>query len=308
MPVTDTIFLDLFTLGRGLASSATLVLLGAWVFAALMPRWRQSSDDDSSLSAHALKRCWRVALVATLVLVVGHLIRGYGQVTSFLDPQEYFSLEAARTILLDTTWGHGWIAQFIAASLCIPLALFAARRPASGLALLATGVLAVVVTAPLTGHAVEHPWGIMVGVGLHALHILGGGVWMGTLFCMVWCGLMLARKHDAKAVARMVRSFSPVALAGAGTAVAAGLLLAISYVGSFEDLWETEYGLVLMLKSGLLAFAMVLGGWNWKTVTPLLGSHSATLTLRWSASLELLFAFLMLAVTAVLVALPAPGI
>ena len=308
MPVTDTITLDLFTLGRWLASGSMLVLFGACVFATLIPRWRQDRDDESSLAAHALTRCWRVALVAALVLVAAHLLRGYGQVSSFLDPQQYFSLDAAGTILFDTTWGHGWITQFVAASLCIPLAIFAARRPIPGLALLSSGALAVVITAPLTGHAVEHPWGIGVGVGLHALHILGGSVWIGSLFSMVWCGLMQARKGDARAVARMVRTFTPAALTGAGLAVAAGLLLAISYVGSFEELWETEYGLILLLKVGLLAFAMVLGGWNWKSVSPQLGSHAATLTLRWSASLELLFAMLLLAATAVLVALPAPGL
>ena len=308
MPVTDTITLDLFTLGRGLASAAMVMLLGTCVFAALIPRWRQDSDDESSLSAHALARCWRVALAAALILIVAHLLRGYGQVSSFLDPSEYFSLEAARTILIDTTWGHGWIAQVVAAALCIPLAIIAARRPTPGLALLSTGALAVVITAPLTGHAVEHPWGTAVGVGLHALHILGGGVWIGTLFSMVWCGLMLARKSDAMAVARMVRTFSPAALTGAGLSATAGLLLAIKYVGSFEDLWETEYGLILMLKVGLLAIAMVLGGWNWKSLNPQLGSHAATLMMRWSASLELGFAVLLLAATAVLVALPAPGL
>ena len=308
MPLTETIFLNLFTLGRGLASASTVALIGACVFALLMPRWRQAGDDDSSLAAHALIRCWRVALLAALVLIIGHLVRGYGQVESFLDPQEYFSFGAAGTILFETTWGHGWIAQFTAACLCVPFAIFARRRPKFGLALLVTGACAVTVTAPLTGHAVEHPWGAGVGIGLHALHILGGSVWVGTLFSMVICGLMLARKSDARAVARMVRSFTPVALAGAGTAVTAGLLLAISYVGSFEELWESDYGLILMLKVGLLAFAMVLGGWNWKSVTPQLGSHAATLTLRWSASLELTFASLLLAATAVLVALPAPGL
>ncbi|MEO8635107.1 MAG: CopD family protein [Gemmatimonadales bacterium] len=308
MPITDAITLDLFTVGRGLVSASTLTLVGTCVFAALMPRWRQDSDDKSSFPAHVLARCWRLALAATLALLVGHLFRVYGQVVSFLDPEEYFSLEAARTIVIDTTWGRGWIAQVVAAGLCVPLAIFAGRRPTLGLALLSTGALAVVITAPLTGHAVEHPWGMAIGVGLHALHILGGSVWVGTLFSMVGCGLMLARKSDAKAVARMVRTFTPVALTGAATAVAAGLLLAITYVGSFEDLWESEYGLVLMIKVGFLAFAMVLGGWNWKSVGPELGTHPATLTLRWSASLELCFAALLLAATAVLVALPAPGI
>jgi putative copper export protein len=300
--------LDLYALGRGLAYAAVLVLIGACVFAALIPRWRSARDDDQSLAARALAGAWQVAATAPLVLLAAHLLRAYGQVRSFLDPIESLTWEVAQPVLFASTWGRGWLAQLAAALVAIPLARLARRRPATGLAMLGTGALAVAATSPLTGHAVEHPWGAATGVGLHALHLLGGGVWIGTLFTLVWGGLRLARERDAAAVATMVNAFSPVALTGAALAIGAGSLLAFAYVGDVTALVATRYGITLLLKLSLLALTLALGAWNWRRVRPRLGSSLASTSLRRSATIELVIALCLLAVTAVLVALPAPNL
>jgi len=298
--------LDFFAFGRGLAYTAALVLIGSCVFAALIPAWRNANDDDGSLAARALDRVWKVAALAPVILLLAHLIRGYGQVRSFLDPLEPFGWETARPVLLATTWGRGWVAQVLAATLCLPLAWLAPRRPAIGVALIGTGALAVAITSPLTGHAVEHPWGTALGVGLHALHLLGAGIWLGTLFCLVAAGLGPAGDRDVRSVARMVNAFSPLALAGAGLAITAGLLLGYAYLGDFPALWGTTYGRTLLVKLALLLVTLALGAWNWRRVRPALGSAQATRLLRRSATIEIIVGLGILAVTAVLVALPAP--
>jgi putative copper export protein len=298
--------IDFYAASRGLAYAAALTLIGACVFAALVPRWRRSGDDDQSLAARALAGTWRVASSAALVLLLAHLLRAWGQVRSFLDPTESFTWEAARPVLFATTWGRGWLAQVAAAALSIPLALLAPRRPASGLAFLGTAALAIAGTTPLTGHAVEHPWGPGLGVGLHALHLLGGGLWLGTLFTMFLAGLGAARDSDATDVAEMVAAFSPLALIGAGLAVGAGSLLGFAYVGEISALWGTNYGRALLLKLCLVALTLGFGAWNWRRVRPRLGSPAGTRGLRRSAAMELLIGLALIAVTAVLVALPAP--
>lgn len=297
--------IDLYAVARGLAYVAALILIGACTFAALVPRWRRSGDDDQSLAARALAGTWRIAGVATLLLLVAHLFRAWGQVRSFLDP-EPITWDAAKPILLATAWGRGWMAQVAAAVLSIPLALIAPRRPAIGLGLLGTAALAVAATEPLTGHAIEHPWGAALGVGLHTLHLLGGGIWIGTLFTMYRAGLSIAQDGDATDVAEMVAAFSPAALVGAGLAVAAGTLMGVAYVGDLSSLWGTSYGRALLIKVSLLVATMGLGAWNWRRVSPRLGSADSTGELRRSASGELVIALCLIAVTAVLVALPAP--
>ena len=309
---TGPLPLDLYALGRGLAYAATLALVGACVFAALLPRWRDAEDDETALAARALDRVWRVAGGAAALLLGAHLLRAYGQVRSFLDPIEPVTWDFTRSVLTQTTWGRGWMAQVTAATLGLLMALLAPRRSASGVQLLGTAALAVACTSPLTGHAVEHPWGLPLGVGLHALHLIGGGVWLGTLLSILVAGLRAittpAPPRDHAAVVRMIRVFSPIALTGAGLAVGAGLLMAYAYIGDFASLWGTTYGRTLLVKSALLAITMALGAWNWRRVTPRLGSPRGTSELTRSATIELCIGALLLAATAVLVALPAPRV
>jgi putative copper export protein len=300
--------LDFYTLGRGLAYLAALALIGSCVFITLIPRWRSNDDDDRSLAARALTRAWSVAAAAAALLIGAHLLRAWGQVRSFLDPGEPLTWDAAGPVLLATGWGRGWQLQLLVALASLPVALLARRRPATGLALLGTTSLAVAAVSPLTGHAVEHPWGRSLGIGLHAVHLIGGGVWLGTLLTMVLAGLRPATLGDAPAVARMVAVFSPVALCGAALAVVAGTLLALAYVGDVSSLVGTTYGRTLLSKLGLLGVTMAFGAWNWRRVRPRLGSGSATLSLTRSASIELLIGLLLVAATAILVALPAPRI
>lgn len=297
--------IDLYAAARGLAYIAALALIGACTFAALVPRWRRSGDDEGSLAARALAGAWRIAAVAALLLLCAHVLRAWGQVRSFLDPDP-ITWDAAKPILFATAWGRGWMAQMAAALLSIPLALVAPRRPATGLGLLGTAALAVAATEPLTGHAIEHPWGAALGVGLHTVHLLGAGIWIGSLFTMFQAGLRIAGDSDATDIAEMVAVFSPTALLGAGLAILAGTVMGIAYVGDLAALTGTNYGRALLIKVGLLGITLGIGAWNWKSVRPRLGSPEGTRELRKSAGMELFVALCLIAVTAVLVALPAP--
>lgn len=309
--------LDLYAAARGMAYGATLLLIGACAFAALLPRWREPEDDDQSLAARALERTWGLARWAGALLVIAHLGRGYGQVRSFLEPFEPFTWEAARPILVETAWGNAWLAQLAVALVVLLLALLSRRRPTTGLALLGTAVLAAAVATPLTGHATEHPWGRELGLGLHTLHLVGGGLWLGSLGTMLFAGLYPAagrglnavrRAEVDRSVTRMVRAFSPLALTGATIAISTGGLLAIAYVGSLSSLWTSSYGRVLLLKLTFLLLTLGFGAWNWRRLSPGLGTAKATAQLTRSATIELLIALLLLSVTALLVALPAPNL
>ncbi len=303
--------LDLYAAARGVAYLATLLLIGACAFAALVPRWRDPVDNDQSLAAWALAGTWQVAGWAAGLLVLAHLARGYGQVRSFLEPFEPFTWDAARAVLLETAWGSAWLAQLAAAVVVLPLALYCRRQPAIGLALLGGAVLLAVAATPRTGHAAENPWGPGLGLGLHALHLVGGGIWLGSLGVMFLAGLRRAsgqRGGVDRGVARMVRTFSPLALTGATLAISTGGLLGVAYVGGLGNLWGSSYGRVLLLKILLLVVTMAFGAWNWRKLSPALGTPGATAALTRSAAVELSIALLLLSVTAVLVALPAPNL
>lgn len=311
--------LDLYAAARGLAYLATLLLIGTCTFAALLPRWREPEDDEQSLAAVALKRTWAIANWAGALLVLAHLGRGYGQVRSFLEPFEPFTWSTARPILGETAWGRAWLTQLTVALVVLLVARLGRRQPITGLALLGTAVLAAAAATPLTGHATEHPWGRALGLGLHTLHLVGGGVWLGSLGTMLIAGLHSVagtvrgqaspgQAHVHRGVARMVWAFSPLALTGAAMAIGSGGLLAIAYVGDFPSLWGSSYGRVLLLKLALLLITLGVGAWNWRKLLPKLGTAQATAAVTRSATIELIVAFLLLSVTALLVALPAPNL
>ena len=88
----------------------------------------------------------------------------------------------------------------------------------------------------------------------------------------------------------------------------AAVRLGYAYVGSLPKLLASQYGAALVTKVVVLFGVMGFGAWNWQRLLPSLGTPDATAALRRSAGLELGVALLLVAVTAVLVALPAPAL
>jgi copper transport protein len=134
-------------------------------------------------------------------------------------------------------------------------------------------------------------------------------VWLGTLAAMLAVGIpaaFSAAEGSAAAVAAMVRAFSPMALAGAVAVGLTGVVNVLFQLNAVSDVWSTGYGRALLVKLALLGGVAALGFYNWRRVLPTLGDDDATHRLRRSARAELGLGFLVLLVTAVLVALPTP--
>ncbi|HEV2150195.1 MAG TPA: CopD family protein, partial [Longimicrobiaceae bacterium] len=108
------------------------------------------------------------------------------------------------------------------------------------------------------------------------------------------------------ALAALVRAFSPVALIGAGTAAATGVVSALFHLGAPAELWATAYGRALLVKLALLALAAAAGAYNWRRVTPALGREGADRRLRAAVGAEVGLGVLVVLATALLVGLPTP--
>jgi putative copper export protein len=200
-----------------------------------------------------------------------------------------FSADSFHTILT-SRWGLRWHWQLLAAVSCsIAYACAGGGRRAAWLAAAAASV-ALCVSLTLTGHAAADP----VRMAIHAAHLVGGGVWLGTLATLVG----VSRSVDTGTRAALFRRFSMLALAGAGLAVAAGATAALIYVGAFENLWATVYGRTLLVKLALVGGAASCGYLNWRRVR--------SDRLPSSATAELLFALAIVVVTAVLTELEHP--
>lgn len=146
------------------------------------------------------------------------------------------------------------------------------------------------------------------------LHVLAGGLWIGTLFVMLVAGIIvalrdeLAREHRGVMVSDMVYSFSPLALSAAPVLILFGLIIAWKHLHVLSNLWLSPYGITLIVKLCLVAIVFALGTWNWRRQRPMLGSEGAAQAIRRSATMEVAVAALVLAATAVLLSIPAPRV
>ena len=294
---------------RWLGFAATLVVLGAagYRFGVLRAMHRNGVDLPGGGAAAAT-----VGLAGAIALLIVALPRLYGQALGFVDPGEPVTSDLIATILGQTAWGRGWTTQVVAAGLAIAGFLAARALPGAGWLMAVGGASAVALAAPLTGHAVAAERAGRWGYPLDVLHVLGAGVWLGTLAVMVVAGFGAARGLDDarrdQRIADQVKAFSPIALAGAATVALAGVALAFRYLeGSLSALWTSGYGRTLLLKLAVLGLVMAMGAQNWRVLTPRLGQSDGTARIRRSAIAELLLGTVLLAVTAVLVSLPMPG-
>jgi len=174
------------------------------------------------------------------------------------------------------------------------------------------GVAALLLAAvpALSGHAAAVEGWTALALASDWLHVLGAGVWVGTLATLVLAGLPAAafapEGEGTGAFARLVGAFSPVALTGAGLAGATGVVNSLFHLGAVPQLWETAYGRALLLKLALLAIVAGLGFYNWRYVIPELHLPASSVRLRRSAGAELAAGVAVILVTAILVALPPP--
>jgi putative copper resistance protein D len=134
------------------------------------------------------------------------------------------------------------------------------------LAAAACAALLLVSSAWLT-HAASRVEGrapLMAGTILHAA---GAFLWVGGLIHLVvfwWLTRRQPEEHEFSL--RVMRRFSPLAMFGVGLLLTPGLFIAWRYIGDWEALIGTGYGVMVLTKVLLLAAALGLGTLNFVLV------------------------------------------
>ncbi len=302
--MTPTIEATLFAAARWLAYLASFLLIGAAVVRqVILPRVLSPDEGEA-----AATRIARLGIGAGLVLLLAHAGRLYWQARSLLDPGEPLTSEFLE-LVLDGTWGRGWTLQAGAAVLATVGWTVAGFRPGSRswAAPAGAGGLFVAIAAPFTGHAVGLPQAGWMGPALDALHLAAGGAWLGSLAVLLVVGLRSGAPVPRSSIPDLVAAFSPVALVSGLLAILAGVIIGYRYLGGLAPLWTSGYGRALAAKLLVLAGVAAAGAFNWRVVLPQLRRDGDPTRVRGTARLELALGALLLAITAVLVALPAPG-
>lgn len=289
--------------------AALLAMIGvvAFRFGVLNPMARD--ETHRVVAARAEAAAWFVALGAAALSVATLLVRLWLQAAAL--GGDAWSGERLDLLLTRTGWGLAWVLQAIA-TLAFVLGLFIARAPygrGAGWMGAAAGAVLLSAVPALSGHAASVTRLAGVAILSDTVHVLGAGVWMGTLLAVLAVGIpaaLTAPEGPGGAVLAMVRRFSPMALAGSAAVAVTGVVNAVFQLAAPWQLWGSGYGRILLLKLVLLAGVGALGWYNWKRVLPALGDETGAQRLRRSARAELGLGAAVLLITAILVALPTP--
>lgn len=134
------------------------------------------------------------------------------------------------------------------------------RRAALGL-----GTCLAVVAPALTGHSRAFEPQAPV-IALDIAHVLAGSVWFGGLVGLA-ITLPAIAGRKAHAVQTLAR-FSTLAASVLAALVATGGLLAWRYVASWENLFGSRYGWLLLTKLALVALTAAIAAWNRYVLVP----------------------------------------
>jgi copper transport protein len=174
----------------------------------------------------------------------------------------------------------------------------------------------VLVTFPLSGHAGAgaHP---LLWVPVGTLHLGAAAVWLagvGTLGLVLPAVLSRQRQRvRARVLVPVFERFARLAAAAVALLLLTGVVTAVAAVDEPGQLRDTAYGQALLVKVWLVASVLALGAANHVVLVPRMvrtvqdrsPSDSET-TLAYTVSAEVLLGAVVLAVTAVLVAVARP--
>lgn len=296
------------TIVRGLILVALLLLTGTAAADRLVARASAQTDATS----HAIIDGWLSRLPGLLAwfLLTLSLLRGALQVLSFTDPGAPIDPDLARALLTGGSWGIGWMVQTIGAFVLLAMSWVWHAAPVRRRVLL-SGCIAIVLLAQAgMGHGVDPFWQpLALGRLVHAGHLLGAGIWIGTLTILTLAVFpTLLTHHEHHALRQLLGDFSVMARAGAALLVGSGVIATFVYLTAVSDLWQTDWGNLLLLKLLLVAAVVGAGFRNWRVLTPRLNARApgATAAFRRAVVIEVLLAAAVLAVTALLVGSATP--
>ncbi len=290
-----------------------VVLLGAVAFHyGVIGRMRRDARV-AHLTRAASRRNIQAMTAALALLGVAMIARLWAQSGRLHGVEEALDPGNLATMLSLTTWGYGWLLQVAGGSVFLIglLLVRPAGQRAAGWPVAAVGVLSLSIVPALSGHAASVDEWLAVAIIVHTLHVIGAGVWLGTLAILVLVGLpsaLAAQQGDRiSATASMVRLFSPVALAGGALAGLTGIANALFHFDAISGMWTTDYGIALLVKLCALVIAFGFGFYHWRVVLPDLDEDATHGRFRRTARAELAAGVAVLLVTAVFVVLPTQG-
>jgi putative copper export protein len=164
-----------------------------------------------------------------------------------------------------TRYGEAFLVMTIGFGVVAGLLLLAWIFDRLELRWLALALSVVLVSSlSLSGHQATEPNSSWVSELADWLHIVAACIWVGGVATLAFCVWPLA----ADLRRRAFLGFSRIAVGLVGVMVLAGAYLALVRLPEIADLWETDYGRLLLLKGAVVFVALSWGGVHHTFVRP----------------------------------------
>ena len=233
------------TLLRAANLSFEALLLGGMAYLFFVAR-----PANSSAAVEAI--CLRGIRWAALALVISEVITVTISSASLLGDSG-LPLQA----VLDATFFKAGLSAALLAALLSRMKSRATMIPLSLLLLIAT------VSSSHAAARLDHR--PLLGLAT-AAHHLGTAAWIGAMPFLL---ISLGHASTVDEARTMARRYSSMALLSVAVLVLAGICMAWFYVGSWNGLYGTSYGVLLLAKIYLLLLMLFLGAGNWIVVSRL---------------------------------------
>jgi copper transport protein len=247
-----------------------LLLLCVGGIAALAIALRSAS---TGIRRRLLRVLAGLAAALTVVALLGIVFQGAAAGGTSVG--QAFSWDVASSVA-ETRFGRLSLARAAIALAVAVLAVLVLRaggsmgRPATVVAILLG--LGLVVTPGFSGHAsVSGPVALLAD----AAHVQAAAMWVGGL-AFVLAALLLAGRERWPLAAASVPRFSAMAVGSVAVLVLAGTVQGYLQVRAWRGLWETEYGVLLLIKVGLVMPVLALGAYHNRYAVPRLRAQIAS--------------------------------
>jgi putative copper resistance protein D len=293
---------------RGLILLTLMLLVGTAASGLLVLRHGPSTDRPEGAVIDGWLR--RFPSLAAWFLLVLSMARGALQVLSFTFEGEPIDTELATAVLGTGSWGTGWIVQSCGAFALLALSWLLRHDLRRLLWTVAGFALLLILAQSGMGHGADPHWQPSgLGRVIHIAHLIGAGVWLGTLAILALMVFpSLQEPPLLPTLTAIVTDYSRLARAGVLIVVTSGGLAVWHYSTRILALPETTWGVLLLLKLTMVGAAGMVGLWNWRRITPQLagGDPASAAGLRRMVLLELGIGLVIVGLTAYLGATALP--
>ncbi|HMK15005.1 MAG TPA: CopD family protein [Burkholderiales bacterium] len=245
----SVLFHSLVLIGMSVAVGGLIFLL-----AVLLPLAKNNSDAQNAIKHSLLILVWGSALLA-VAQILGLLMEPW----ALADESGVWPIAA----FFSTGFAHaGMIHVAFAVALTIS-GVWLIKQPASRVAWSAAiaAAISLMVSGAWLVHAVGRLESTVPLMVMTVLHQLGAAIWVGGIIHLL--GLWrLTRRSASPLWPRALARFSPLAVLGVVSLTLCGIYLWWSFIGDWEGLIGTAYGVMVLTKVALLLAALALGAMN----------------------------------------------